>query len=669
MAYGLGIDTGGTFTDAAVVDFDTKRVVFRTKAPTTHQDLSVGIAAALAAVPQEWAGRVSMVSLSTTLATNACVEGKGAATALILMGYDESLFTRLAHEYGLQEDVSVRFLPGRHSQRGEEEEAPDWDALAAALREVAPHVAAIGISEYWGVRNPAFEREARRIARQVTGLPVAAAHELTDEINSMRRAVTTSLNARLIPLIDDLLRAVRACLDGRGIHAPVMVVRGDGSLMTEAFARERPVETLLSGPAASLVGGVALCGLDDAVIVDIGGTTTDIALIRRGRTALSEDGVDVGAFRTGTKAIRIRTIGLGGDSLLSHNKADELTLGPRRAVPLSCVFTQRGDMCEALSALIEEDLHRTYHRGEGFRLGARPAANGLTAEERAILDALCGGPLFIDELAAAVRQRAWFLPVARLEVMGAIERFGLTLTDIWHVRGEMSLYDPAAARLAVRLLALRMGCPEDELVARALQLAGEKLFRVIADFLLSRAPVRGLPDRISDGDRLLHLGFLGGGEEIDCRFVVPLPLVGIGAPTHLLLPAAAKAMYTSSLVPPDAGVANAVGAISGSVLSEERVYVKPHHEPWGIDGYSVHSAEGCDKFDDLQDALAFAKQEAARLAVLHARDMGAGEVEPSVSVEEQSARPAGDASPILLGVTVVGRGMGKLSFRQAKEAG
>src|SRR5690606_4555973 len=119
------------------------------------------------------------------------------------------------------------------------------------------------------------------------------------------------------------------------IQAPLMVVKGDGSLIAAEAALASPVETILSGPAASLVGARHLSGETDVVVVDMGGTTTDIALLRDGRPVLASEGATVGGWKTMVEAVAVHTYGLGGDSEVRCDEAGDLVVGPRRAVPLS----------------------------------------------------------------------------------------------------------------------------------------------------------------------------------------------------------------------------------------------------------------------------------------------------------------------------------------------
>ena len=207
----------------------------------------------------------------------------------------------------------VIFCPGGHDVHGDPVSLV-LDALVAALPSLADTVSGVAVASYFAVRNPEHEIAVRDIIRERTGLPVTCSHELSSKLGGPRRALTTLLNARLISMIDRLVNATEGFLAKRGIAAPLMVVRGDGALITAEFARARPIETILSGPAASLVGARYMTGIDDAVVSDIGGTTTDIAVLDGGRLRLDPEGATVGGMRTMVEAVAMRTFGLGGDS-------------------------------------------------------------------------------------------------------------------------------------------------------------------------------------------------------------------------------------------------------------------------------------------------------------------------------------------------------------------
>ena len=292
----MGIDTGGTYTDAVLLD-DKRGVIGKAKALTTKYDLSVGIRSAVEAVMPDPPPDIRAVSLSTTLATNAIVEGQGSPICLLLIGYDPDLLSGMGFEK-IVANGAIVFIPGGHTSTGEEQAPLDIDAARQAILAHAQHVAAFAISGFFGVRNPKHELQVRQLVRDLTGLPVTCGHELTTHLNAPRRAFTVALNSRLIPLLQQLILAVRDSLDHKGIRAPLMIVKGDGSLIDAKMALERPVETILSGPAASVVGARYLADVDDVFVIDMGGTTTDIAALRNGQPFLNLNGAWVGDWQT-----------------------------------------------------------------------------------------------------------------------------------------------------------------------------------------------------------------------------------------------------------------------------------------------------------------------------------------------------------------------------------
>lgn len=197
---------------------------------------------------------------------------------------------------------------------------------------------AVVISGYASARNPEHELRAKAIIGEMSDIPVICAHEITGKLGYYERTVTALLNARLIPIIKDLINDTKTVLRQRGISAPLMVVKGDGSFMTGRSAEEKPIETILSGPAASVIGTMHLAELKDATVIDIGGTTSDIASVKDGCVDIREDGAVVGAWRTHVMAADIYTQGIGGDSKLRIDETGILTFGPDKTTPISLLL-------------------------------------------------------------------------------------------------------------------------------------------------------------------------------------------------------------------------------------------------------------------------------------------------------------------------------------------
>src|SRR6202522_892097 len=397
----LGLDTGGTFTDAVLLA-GGRRVIASAKALTTPWNLAIGIGKALRAVLDRLpagTGReeVSLVSVSTTLATNAVVENRFSPVCTLLIGFDDAM----AERSGLQRPGSgglVVRIRGGHIATGEESSALDEAAVAQAVAEHEARVEAFAVAANFSVRNPDHELRARKLIRALTPKPVTCAHELSSKLDAPRRALTAALNARLTPQIRHLIEALSQVLAAESIDAPLMIVKGDGSLMKAQIALEYPVETILSGPAASVVGAGFLTGLADFVVSDMGGTTTDVAVVVGGRPAIRAEGALVGGWRTMVEAVDVRTSGLGGDSEVSFDRQIRLRVGPRKAMPL-CLLAQRfpgvlGDLQTAAELVHLPEFATQF----ALRNPDRSAPAHLSPIERRVFDALELAPRQVSSL-------------------------------------------------------------------------------------------------------------------------------------------------------------------------------------------------------------------------------------------------------------------------------
>ncbi len=333
----LGIDTGGPYTDAVLLS-DEAGVIAKAKSLTTKHDLAIGISGAVDAVLAQFEGdvcEVALTSISTTLATNALVEGKGGSIGLVMIGFDEKDMEKSGLREALAGDPVV-FIPGGHDVAGNERKL-DMALLDDFITQHGCNISGFAIAGYFAVRNSSHELMVRDFLQERTGLATTCSHELSSKLGGPKRALTTVLNARLIPVIQDLILACRSHLEKTGINSPLMVVRGDGALVEADFALKRPIETILSGPAASLVGAKFLLGTKDAIISDIGGTTTDVAILEKGWPRIEPEGASVGGFTTMVEAVAMHTFGLGGDSVVEIDDATKtkVKLGPRRQIPIS----------------------------------------------------------------------------------------------------------------------------------------------------------------------------------------------------------------------------------------------------------------------------------------------------------------------------------------------
>jgi N-methylhydantoinase A/oxoprolinase/acetone carboxylase beta subunit len=669
MTIALGIDTGGTYTDAVLMDYTGGQVLCSAKALTTRRDLALGIGQAVDAVFEQpgapLPAEVDLAALSTTLATNAIVEGQGSPVCLILIGYDPDLI----EQYGFEDELvtdDVVFIIGGHDIHGYEAAPLDEAALAQAVQARRNRVEAFAISSYFAVRNPAHEIRARELIQDQTGLPVTCGHDLTTRLNSVRRATTAALNARLVPLLRELIGTLSQTLAGRGITAPLMVVKGDGSLVRAEWAMKRPIETILSGPAASAVGAWQLArGSEDVSsdgklwAVDVGGTTTDIAALREGRPKVNPEGAWVGRWRTMVEAVDVHTVGLGGDSHVRLNADRKLIIGPRRVVPLSLLASQHPEVVPGLRGQTATPPRDDV--AAQFLLARRQPGRPLDEDEAAILNRLAAGPVSLSALVREFRYGTILLRrIERLIAERLVLLAGFTPTDALHALGRLDLWHAEAARLGARVLAALGQRTLDGLCHAVVQGVS---FRA-AEALVSKAlsDESHMPDWENERTAALLLErALDGRQGSDLAFALTLrqPVVAIGAPVEAYMPRVASSLHTRLIIPPHAEVANAVGAVAGGVIQRQRVLITPTEDGEAL---RLHLPEEVRDFADLEEAVDYARERMLPWIEARAREVGAAQVEAQMTRQDRDVLvKAGWGDRLYLGTELVFTAAGRPS--------
>ncbi|MCQ2086344.1 MAG: hydantoinase/oxoprolinase family protein, partial [archaeon] len=376
VRYGLGIDTGGTFTDAVIVDLDDYSVIAKKKSRTIHEDLSIGLYKSVDAVFASTDVRpsdISVVGISTTLATNSILENHGGEVGLIFIGWNP------VGEVNFGEKKHV-FVKGGCDSKGRPMTAMSKSEVVAAIKEVSEGVDAIAISGLFANVNPSQEKKVKELAMQITGLPTIAGHELSAVLGIDMRAETAVLNAKLIPVVKKFFDNVEETFREKNIRAPIMAYKGDGSVMTLEQARQYPVETILSGPAASCMGGKILSSCENCVVVDVGGTSTDIAIMESGFPQIQFEGATIGGWKTRVKAVDMHTLALGGDSRIRLSNG-LFEIGPERVIPLSEFVSGREGIVDRIMLT---DIYDYYEAVESFD------TSRLSERELRVFDAMFG---------------------------------------------------------------------------------------------------------------------------------------------------------------------------------------------------------------------------------------------------------------------------------------
>lgn len=641
---GLGIDAGGTYTDAVIYDLEKNKTLCKSKALTTKWDFTKGINRALEKLDKEKLFCVELVSLSTTLATNAIVENEGQNVGMILMP-----------PYGLDIDKDISFQPksvikGQLEITGRQIKGIDPDEVRQkAAQMVENHgVTAFAVSGYAGSINPEHEIQVKEIIHHQTGCFVTCGHELSDSLNFQTRAITAMLNARIIPRLARLLLDLEKVLAALGIHAPIVVVKGDGTLMSSTMAKQRPVETILSGPAASVAGAKHLTGIKDALVVDMGGTTTDTAALTDNSVSLSEKGSNVGGHRTHVKALEIRTAGLGGDSLIGFEKG-EFLIGPKRVAPVAWLGQMYPGTQDALKYLNQNLQHHATSTRKMQILAVTGSVKQLelTPLENKIVSLLKKRPHSIDELVKKTNVLSdSSLPLQRLEENFILQRCGLTLTDLLHITGQFIKWDQQIATEYCGMFSFLSKKEMPELTRYLLEmgvnlLTLELLKRQLDDEIdpeaLHSCPVCKV---------LINNLLTQKNPHYEISINLKRPVIGIGAPIKYFLPKAVKPLGAQAILPDDADVANAIGAIISNVVIKKQLRIIPGDQG----GFIVEGIAGTRQFKDFNDADHFAREELIRIVRERATAFGTSCQKVRLKTKDQVPTTA-SGDPIFMGRT------------------
>ncbi len=533
--YCIGIDTGGTYTDAVLLESASGAVVAAHKERTTHHDLSLGVGKALAGLLRQSVqpDQVVRMSVSTTLATNAVIEGRGARVGLFVLGY--------VRHFKLPVVANI-FLKGGHSITGEEEQPLDLETLIDTLPGLANEVDSYAVCGAMSIKNPTHELVAREaIAMIDPDKPVFCSHLVSGHPGMQERAATASLHAKLMPLMVDFLASIQRSMLGVGLQCPVTIICGNGQGEALEGIAEQAAVTMASGPAATARFG-ASGHTGTALVVDVGGTTTDVCLIRDGQPQLNKEGCVIGQWRTHVEAVDMYTAGAGGDSHLVCLPDGRMQLKAYRVQPLAMTpglpdpqTWLRSGMDERMAVpvagltveIIEADPILRCLRDHGpcvpSRIEAHTGIGGIVLEKR----------------------------LERLMFLQQLVLVGFTPTDALHVLGQLDFGNAAASRGGAEVLARELGCTVEVFCQQVVAETETAIETIILTYLGRTVWV---------GDQATPFLNRRDNEFFSLAFNLKLPLVGIGAAARCFLPGVAKRLGTTVSFPPCCEVGNAVGA-------------------------------------------------------------------------------------------------------------
>lgn len=533
-AYNLGIDTGGTYTDAVLIDTLSGRVVAWSKERTTPHDLGIGVGRALAGLfrhevkPED----VLRMAVSTTLATNAVVEGRGARVGLFVLGN--------VRQFKLPVVASI-FLKGGHTFTGEEDKPLDIEGLVDTLSELAGEIDSYAVCGAMSIKNPSHELVVREAISLIDPKPVFCSHQVSSHPGMLERSATACLHAKLMPLMTDFLASIQRSMLTVGLSCPVTIILGNGQGVALEQVVDRAAVTMASGPAATArYGAAAVEG--NALVVDVGGTTTDVCLIRDGAPKLNHEGCVIGAWRTHVEAVDMYTSGTGGDSHVVCQRDGGIRLKNSRVQPLA-MTTDLPDPREWMDE--ESDAFLV--------LPVAGLDSNLLAGDEVLRYLDRNGPTPPGRLAqqTGISSLSLERKLERLAFLQQVVLAGFTPTDALHGLGILTIGDENASRTAASILARRSGLAV-EAFCRAVVTETEKAIEGIVLTYLGRT--------IWEGDQATPFLNRRDNDLFSVHFSLKLPLIGIGAAARCFLPGVAQRLGTTVSFPEYCEVGNAVGA-------------------------------------------------------------------------------------------------------------
>lgn len=381
----IGIDVGGTHTDGVCIR--DGRVEALTKVPTDHDNLLGTISEALCNILKDCKGSdVRTINLSTTLSTNSIVTGRTEKVGMFVIpgpGIDAKAYS-LGSQYHI--------VPGCVDHRGaisSKIRAEHIKPMAARCRE--ENIRVYGVVGKFCTRNPEQEQAvAQALASQADF--ITQGHRVSESLNFGRRVSTVYYNAAVWRTFNAFADALEQSLAALNIQADINIVKADGGTMPLKLAREIPVQSIFSGPAASVMGILSTAPMDeDALLLDIGGTTTDMAVLLDGIPLLERDGIAIGQHPTLVRALKVESIGIGGDSFIS-SRGGQLTVGPDRHGPCMAAGGPAPALMDAMNVLGHANFGDRERSAKGIKevamaqgLSARECAEQIVAQAMAIL--------------------------------------------------------------------------------------------------------------------------------------------------------------------------------------------------------------------------------------------------------------------------------------------
>ncbi len=338
MKYRIGIDVGGTFTDGVLLDNDTHELIDTVKLSTTHaanQGVAKGIVRVLDILIKKNnldPNDISLIAHGTTEATNALLEGDVKEVGIIACGSGiEGLKVKFDTNITKIKLSKEKFLSTRHTYIHLNSKHPSQlkETILEKIEEFKINgIEVIVACQAFSVDNPELEKFIMQACAE-KGVLSTGTHEITKLYGLKMRTLTSVINASILPKMLDTAKMTQECIETSGITAPLMIMRCDGGVMNIEEVKKKPILTMLSGPAAGVCGALMYEKISDGIFLEVGGTSTDISVIKNGRVMIKY--AEIGGHKTYINSLDITTVGVAGGSMVRVRNHEIIDVGPRSA--------------------------------------------------------------------------------------------------------------------------------------------------------------------------------------------------------------------------------------------------------------------------------------------------------------------------------------------------
>ncbi len=533
--YGVGIDTGGTFTDAVILDLDTLDILKTVKRPTIHYNVGLGVLDALSTLLEDIDNKsIEKIAFSTTLATNAIAVGRGAKVGLLIIGPVKKIVDLPV--------VATKYLKGGHNTVGVEHEPLEIEQIVEAIEALKGKVDTYAIVASMSFANHSHELVAEKAIQLLDPKPVFSSHQSSQKTGIMDRAATTVFHARLMPVLMDFVTSLQNLASEMSITADMQIIRGDGSAVAMEQTVNKAGQTVASGPAATAYFGARSAMEEKALIIDVGGTTTDISLVKDGQPLVSSKGSVIDRWQTHINAVRTHTAAIGGDSLVKVDQRGQLKIGPGRVQPLA----MSDDIADPQTWMGSDNSGRYFI--------APHTTSDTYKQDDPILACLQQNGLAFNELQQRTGMSELSLDrrIDDLVFQRKVIETGFTPTDALDVLGRLDLGDATRSKSGAAILAkLRNQSPE-AFCKDVIALTQKKIYEAVISFVHT----------IEAGEETTHFPLLNRENSLfSVSFKLHVPIIGIGGAAEKLLPDVARQLQTQLIHPSHYQVGNAIGAI------------------------------------------------------------------------------------------------------------